>query len=292
MPKPLYLLLFFTVAACQQAPREVSDTAVTPDWKTTLAAVLDAQPEETKARYQYRHPQETLEFFGIRPGMTVLEGLPGRGWYTKLLLQYLGEDGTVIAADYAMDMWPHFFFGTEEFIAKRANWPTDFLQQTGEWRGESGAQAKTFVFGSMPADIAGTVDVVFFARVLHNLANHDGKGGYLSDALNDAYVALKPGGIFAVVQHQARDDMPDDWADGSNGYLKKAFVIEQAEKAGLMFVAESDINTNDKDQPSLDDVVWRLPPSLRDSQDDPVRKAMMEAIGESNRMTLKFKKPE
>lgn len=292
MPKLPYLLLFLAAAACQQASREVSDAAVTPEWKSTLAEVLAAQPEETRARYQYRHPQETLEFFGIEPGMTVLEGLPGRGWYTKILLEYLGEDGNLIAADYAMDMWPHFAFGTEEFIAKRASWPTDFLQQVEEWRGDRGAQAKTFVFGSMPDDIAGTVDVVLFARVLHNLANHDDKGGYLGKALNDACVALKPGGIFGVVQHQAHDDMPDDWADGSNGYLKKAFVIEQAEKAGLVFVAESDINTNDKDQPTVDDVVWRLPPSLRDSQDDPERKAMMQAIGESNRMTLKFKKPE
>lgn len=288
MRKPLYLLLLLTVAACE-AP--VDEAAVAePDG--TLADVLAAQPAETQARYRYRHPQETLEFFGIEPGMTVMEGLPGAGWYTKILLQYLGAEGTVIAVDYPMDIWPHFFFGTEEFIAQRANWPTDFLQTSAEWRGESGARVRTFVFGSMPDDVAGTVDVAFFPRVLHNLANHDDKGGFLSEALNDAYAALKPGGVFGVVQHEARPDMPDDWADGSNGYLKKAFVIEKVEQAGFEFVAESDINTNDKDQPAVDDVVWRLPPSLRGSRDDPEQRAAMEAIGESNRMTLKFRKPE
>lgn len=296
MPKILFVVLFLTIAACQEAPkeaqREAPDSAVAPAWKATLAEVLGAQPEETRARYVHRHPQETLEFFGVRPGMTVLEGLPGAGWYTKILLQYLGSEGTVIAADYPMEMWPNFAFGTEEFIAKRASWPADFLQNTAEWRGENGAQARTFVFGSMPADLAGSADVVFFPRVLHNLAYHDDKGGFLGMALQDAYTALKPGGVFGIVQHEARADVPDDWADGSRGYLKKSFVIEQVEKAGFEYVAESDVNTNEKDQPGADDVVWRLPPSLRGSRDDPERRAAMEAIGESNRMTLKFIKPE
>ena len=299
MPKSLYLLLFvFAFAACQKAPTEAEqaaqpdDVAAPPAASAILADVLAAQPEETKARYPHRHPQETLDFFGVEPGMTVLEGLPGGGWYTKILLQYLGDRGTVIAADYAMDMWPNFPFGTEEFIARRANWHNDFLQNMALWGGDNGAAGKTFRFGSMPDAIAGTVDFVFFPRVLHNLANHNDKGGYLDAALGDAYAALKPGGIFGVVQHEARADMPDEWADGSRGYLKKSFVIEQAVKAGFEFVAESDINENDKDRPTADDVVWRLPPSLRTSREDPELRAEMEAIGESNRMTLKFRKPE
>jgi len=292
MPKISYIVLFFVIAACQEAPRQAPDDAPAPVSAGALADVLAAQPEETQARYRYRHPQETLEFFGVEPGMTVLEGLPGGGWYTKILLQYLGSEGTLIAADYPMEMWPNFAFGTEEFIAKRATWPADFLQKTDKWRGENGAQAKTFVFGSMPDDLAGSADVIFFVRVLHNLANHDDKGGFLGMALQDAYAALKPGGVFGIVQHEARANVPDEWADGSRGYLKKSFVIEQVEKAGFEYVAESDLNTNDKDQPAVDDVVWRLPPSLRGSRDDPERRAAMEAIGESNRMTLKFIKPE
>ena len=86
--------------------------------------------------------------------------------------------------------------------------------------------------------------------------------------------------------------MPDDWADGSRGYLKKGFVIEKMERAGFEFVAGADFNANDKDQPSTDDIVWRLPPSLATSRENPELRAQLEAIGESNRMTLKFRKPE
>ncbi|MFW5927170.1 MAG: methyltransferase, partial [Wenzhouxiangella sp.] len=105
---------------------------------------------------------------------------------------------------------------------------------------------------------------------------------------------LKPGGIFGVVQHQARDDMPDDWADGSNGYLKKQFVVEQAEAAGFELVDETDINHNPDDRPSTDEYVWRLPPTLRlpeDADDPEALRDEYEAIGESHRMTLKFRKP-
>lgn len=259
---------------------------------TSLSALLAGQPEEVQARYRYRNPQATLEFFGVKPGMTVVEGLPGGGWYTKLLLPYLGDEGTLIAADYAMEMWPLFSFGTEAFIAERSTWHDDFKAMAAEWGGDNSATVETFRFGTLPEELAGTADVVLFIRVLHNLARFEEQGGYLTNALNDAYAVLKPGGTFGVVQHHARDAMPDDWADGSRGYLKKQFVIERAENAGFEFVAESEVNANAKDTPGPEDVVWRLPPSLRGTGDNPERMAEMQAIGESNRMTLRFRKPE
>jgi len=252
---------------------------------------LNSQPEEVQARYKYRHPQETLEFFGIEPGMTVVEGLPGGGWYTKLLLPYLGKDGHLVGADYALEIWPNFPFGTEEFVETRRTWTTDWTADAEGWRDEDSATIAAFVFGSMPASMAGTADAVFFARVLHNLANFEEEGGFLTAALADVYTVLKPGGTFGVVQHQARDEMSDEFADGSHGYLKKAFVIAAAEQAGFEFVAESDMNANAKDRPSAEDIVWRLPPTLATSADNAELKATMEAIGESNRMTLKFRKP-
>jgi len=102
---------------------------------------------------------------------------------------------------------------------------------------------------------------------------------------------LKPGGTMGVVQHHAREDMSDEFADGSHGYLKKSFVIAAAEQAGFEFVAESDINANPNDQPGEEDIVWRLPPSFATSAEDPELKAKLAAVGESNRMTLKFRKP-
>ena len=257
-----------------------------------LAAILEQQPDEVQARYQYRHPQKTLDFFGIEPGMTVVEALPGGGWYSKILLPYLGTDGRLIGADYAYEMWPKFGFFSEEFIAGRKTWVGDWTAEAEGWGGAGSAGVSAFQLGSMPDEMAGTADAVLFIRALHNLARFEGDGGYLSAALADAHRVLKPGGIVGVVQHHARDDRPDAWADGSRGYLKQDFVIAQMQRAGFEFVAESDLHANPKDRPGDDDVVWRLPPGLQGSRDDPEAAAKMQAIGESNRMTLKFRKPE
>jgi predicted methyltransferase len=259
-----------------------------------LAALLAAQPDEVKARYEYRHPQETIEFFGIEPGMTVVEGLPGRGWYTKVLLPYLGAEGHLVGANYALDMWPNFPFANEEFMAGISKWLETWPAEAEAWRGEDGASVAAFWFGSMPEAMAGTADVVFLVRALHNLARfqNEGVGNYLDAALADAFNVLKPGGVLGIVQHHARDDMPDDWANGANGYLKKQFVIDRVTEAGFELVGESDINANPADRPTTDDIVWRLPPSFATSREDPELKAKYEAVGESNRMTLKFRKPE
>jgi predicted methyltransferase len=299
MHKYIVLLLAVTLAACQPATESQSDSAAekaaaseSAKKDTRLAAVLDAQPEDVRARYQYRHPKETLEFFGIEPGMIVVEGLPGRGWYTKVLLPYLGKDGHLIGATYAMDMWPNFAFANAEFLKTQSTWTTDWPVSAEEWRDQDSATVAAFNFGAMPESLAGTADAVFLVRVLHNLANFEDEGGFLSEAMADVFATLKPGGMLGIVQHQARDDMSDEFADGSHGYLKKSFVIAVAEQAGFEFVAESAINENPKDQPGEEDVVWRLPPSFGTSQDNPELKAEMEAIGESNRMTLKFRKPQ
>jgi len=257
-----------------------------------LAATLAAQSEKIQARYQFRHPQETLEFFGISPAMTVVEALPGGGWYTRILLPYIGQEGRLAGADYSGDMYPLFGFFSEEQLEAKKTWVTDFPAEAAEWAGEEGAPVSAFVFGAMPDEMKGQADAVLFIRALHNLARFEGEGGFLTAALQNAYDVLKPGGIVGVVQHQARDEMPDDWSNGSKGYLKQSFVIAKMEEAGFEFVSASDINNNEKDQPAETDIVWRLPPSLATSRDNPELKAELTAIGESNRMTLKFRKPE
>ena len=299
MYKTIAVLLAFGLAACQPAtdsapeptPDPAADAAASVAETDRLSELLEAQPEDVQARYQYRHPKETLEFFGIEPGMTIVEGLPGRGWYTRILLPYLGKEGHLIGANYAMDMWPNFAFANEEFLETQSTWVTDWPAGAEAWRDDDSATVAAFNFGAMPESVAGTADVVFLARVLHNLANFEEEGGFLTEALAESFAALKPGGTLGVVQHQARDDMSDDFADGSHGYLTKSFVIARAEQAGFEFVAESDINANPNDQPSEEEVVWRLPPSFGTSQDNPELQAEMTAIGESNRMTLKFRKP-
>jgi len=268
-----------------------AETSASQDNSEILTAALAAQPEEVKARYRYRHPQETLEFFGIEPGMTVYETLPGSGWYSKILLTYLGPDGHLIGADYAADMYPLFGFFSEEAIASKATWVETWSAETESWRDGNSASVSAFQMGSLPAEMQGTADAALVVRTLHNLARFEPKGGYLTTALADLYAILKPGGIVGVVQHQARDDKPDEWASGGKGYLKDDFVIERMTAAGFEYAGQSGINFNPKDQPGKDDFVWRLPPTLATSRDDAELKAAMLEIGESHRMTLKFRKP-
>lgn len=286
------LIVILAVAACDKAPTESSDPATDENSDNRLETVLASQPETFKSRYQHRHPQGTLEVFGVTPGMTVVEGLPGGGWYSRILLPYLGSDGRLIGADYAADMYPKFNFYDDEFLQAKKSWVTDWTAEAETWRDDDSASVSAFAFGSMPDQLAGTVDAVLFIRVLHNLNRFEDDGGYLTTALTEAYRALKPGGIFGVVQHRSSDQMPDEWANGANGYLKESLVVARMEAAGFEFLSGSGINANDKDKPNVEDFVWRLPPTLAGSGDDPERRAAMLAIGESNRMTLKFRKPE
>ena len=255
-----------------------------------LDAVLQAQESGARARYADRHPAETLSFFGIKPGMIVVEALPGRGWYSKILGPYLGSDGQLIGADYPLDMYPKFNLFNEEFLEKKKTWVADWTSDASRWAGDSGATVGAFVFGSMPDELAGTADAVLLVRALHNLKRFEHDGGYLTTALHDVHRVLKPGGLLGVVQHMAPDDKPDEWADGNRGYLKKSFVIERLTTIGFELVAESDVNLNPNDQPGDDDIVWRLSPSFATSSDDPIAKAAFRDIGESNRMTLLFRK--
>jgi predicted methyltransferase len=308
MRKIPVLLFALIVLGCNQSPSPEAETpaagapagqeaepaaeASPESASERLEAVLAGKPEEFKARYQYRHPQETLEFFGIEPGMTVVEALPGGGWYSQVLIPYLGEEGRLVGANYAQEMWPMFGFFEQEFIDSMETWATDWPQEARGWQGEDGADVDAFVLGSMPQSLEGQADAVLFIRALHNLARFEDEGGFLTTALNEAYRVLKPGGIAGVVQHEARPDMPDEWASGDNGYLKKEFVISRMTEAGFEFVEDSDLNQNPNDQPTEEEFVWRLPPTYMTSQDNPDLQAEMDAIGESNRMTLKFRKPE
>jgi predicted methyltransferase len=306
----LIALMLGALVACQPAdetpyaepplpvPEEaMEEEAAEPEPETDsvdpLAAVLDRQPEDIQARFAHRNPQATLNFFGIAPGMTVVEALPGGGWYTRILLPYLGEDGKLIAANYPATLFEQFEWATEEFLEGLPAWPERFARNALDLCAQDCAPVDAFWLGQLPADWQGTADAVLFIRVLQNLARfqHEGIDDYLDQAFADAYAVLKPGGVLGIVQHEAREDMPDEWATGAYGYLKKSFVIAQAEAAGFELVEESAINENPADRPTVEDSVWRLPPTLGTSGEDAELRAEMEAIGESHRMTLKFIKP-
>lgn len=278
-----------SVTAESPAPEQSDASAMTT--QPSLSDVLAAQPEQAQARYVHRHPEQTLEFFGIEPGMTVMEALPGGGWYSKILLPYLGNEGALIGANYTTPMRRLFGFYTEEQLQQGETWTTDWPAKAAAWTQEANTPVSGFVFGSLPQGMVESADAVIFIRALHNLARFEDQGGFLTAAINDAYNILKPGGVVGIVQHAIAETAPDDWAKGNRGYLKQSFVIAQMEQAGFVFEEASAINANPKDQPQDGDVVWRLPPVLSGSKDNPDQAALMQAIGESNRMTLRFRKP-
>lgn len=255
---------------------------------SSLDKVLAAQSPEAQARFDARNPKETLEFFGIEPGMKVVEALPGAGWYSKILLPYLGKDGELVGVNYPLEVWAQFSFMTPEGLKEREKWPETWADKARGWGDENSASVSAYTFSTIPESENGTVDAILFVRALHNLGRFNDSINSLDNALEASYKVLKPGGIVGIVQHQAREDRSDEWASGSSGYLKKSFLIKQMEKAGFEFAGESDINANELDQAKEGDIVWRLLPGLRGP--DETRDAR-EAIGESHRMTLKFRKP-
>ena len=272
-----------------ETPEEVAEIVEALSAADTLAAVLETQPEDVQARYIARHPAETLTFFGVEPGMTVVEALPGGGWYSKILIDYLGADGTLIGGQYPDEVYRAFGFGEEwenRAIERSANW----LTTAAEW-GVEGAALENDTITALAGSEDGSVDAVLYIRALHNLSRFNDDGGYLDASLAEAYRVLKPGGFVGVVQHAASEDAPDESTKGQRGYLKESTVISQFEAAGFTLVGKSTINSNPNDNPGADQIVWRLPPSLNGTQEGTPEREAVEAIGESNRMTLKFKKP-
>jgi predicted methyltransferase len=298
-PATLLLPFLLILSACDSeqhsaAPRAdeiaASNSASAPV-NNPLQEILERQPEAVQARYGARKPQETLTFFNIEPGMTVIEALPGSGWYTKLLLPLLGEQGRLIGAGYDLEMLALFGFYDDARLAELAQWADEWPTEASNWNDAHGAIVSAFYFGNMPMDLHGTVDAVLFIRALHNMARFSSEGDFLGSSLDNAFDALKPGGIVGIVQHAARENMPSTWASGASGYLHETFVVEKMQAAGFEFIGSSDINANPLDVPGEDDIVWRLPPVFSGSKDNTELAAEMSRIGESNRMTLKFRKP-
>ena len=146
-----------------------------------LTQILASQDDKAKARYKARNPAKTLKFFGITPGMTVVEALPGGGWYSKILIPYLGDEGKLVGVDYSIDMWPEFGgFADAEFIENKKTWAADWVEGAQEWRSGSEGDIAAFTFGARDTSMDGKADAVLFIRAMHNLSRFEEKGGYMS----------------------------------------------------------------------------------------------------------------
>ena len=252
----------------------VASEASAADALTALIASPHRLPKNV-ARDQYRHPAETLAFFGIEPSMTVIEVGPGWGWYTELLAPMLANKGKLIVTDFDPD-------GPED--KGRTIYGRRFQAFRQRSEAAYGKIERVVQGEDKDLDLApkGEADVVFIVRGMHGWVNRD-----VVDAnLKEVSDALKPGGIAAVVQHRAKAGT-DAKETAKQGYLPQAFVVEQFEKAGFTLVEASEVNANPKDTTDHPEGVWTLPPTLALGDTD---KDKYEGIGESDRMTLRFQK--
>lgn len=274
LSRPLLGLLLAAAALPACAPaRPVAAEAP----QAALAAAL-ASPSRTPAnvaRDPYRHPVETLSFFGVRPSDTVVELWPGGGWYTEILAPYLASGGGRLYA--AAPEW-----GMNGIAKLKAADPALY------------GSVLTADFPAFDAGATrvpdGSADVVLTFRNVHNWRmgyRRDDKQDYSAEAFRQVYAMLKPGGILGIVDHRLPEAASDE-RERSSGYIKVSTVRRLAEAAGFRLVASSEINANPKDSADWPDGVWTLPPSLRLKDKD---REKYVAIGESDRMTLKFEKP-
>ncbi len=286
MKKPLILT---ALSAAIIAPAAlIGSTAMAKHHEGTEMHGLDdvlshARRAEDAPRDTYRHPKETLAFFGVKPDMTVAEYGPGGGWYTRVLLPYIAPKGTYIAVGTDSDVLE---FSSRAREARSKSWPERFPATASEWTGINPESIKAYESDEVPEEMLGTVDRILIFRSLHGMM-----GGNRADSeLRSLRSLLKDDGMVGVVQHRAKADAPFAYANGSKGYLRQKDVIALFELNGFELVKSSETNANPKDPRDHEVGVWTLPPRLATAERNPADKAKYEAIGESDRMTLLFKK--
>jgi predicted methyltransferase len=246
----------------------------------------DHRSEENIDRNRYRHPVGTLTFLGLEDGMTVMEIWPGAGWYTEVIAPVVRHHGQFIVATYDVDVpdQPQYRYGLQETLLKKFAARPDLYDQV--------AVAPFSPPESASLGDADSIDLLVTFRNTHGWVG----GGDADKIFAEFARVLKPGGILGVVQHRA-DPGTDPAKTSEMGYVSEEVVVELARRAGLYLEARSEVNANPADSKDYEAGVWSLPPGLslcRDIESEDEMAACREkyrAIGESDRMTLRFRKP-
>jgi predicted methyltransferase len=261
--------VFLAISILLTAPSHAAPSAA-----ISAAVANPARQPAERQRDRYRHPAETLSFFGVAPSQTVIEYSPGGGWYTRILMPLLAKSGHYVAV-----------------VEKEPRDQDRAKQLVASLPGAANATVSVFDPATAAMAKAGSVDRVLTFRNVHNLLMpEDGgaKDGSVARAFfRAAYKALKPGGVLGVVDHRLPESAPAE-REQTSGYVKRSTVLRLASEAGFRLAGESEVNANPKDTADWPNGVWTLPPTL--SQKDKDRERYI-AIGESDRMTLRFVKP-
>jgi predicted methyltransferase len=268
-PLPVLLATMLLAASC-------STTSTRETTVLALDNILtgNQRSAENSARDRYRHPKETLLFFGIRPEMKVLEVWPEPGWYTEIIAPLVREKGKYYAAVIAADP-------QSRYVSERLS---DYRQKLASRPDVYGA-VEVVTFPNDGGDVVapGSLDMVVTFRNIHNWMARDSAG----QAFATLYKALKPGGVLGVVEHRGTSGGAQD-PQAKSGYVNEDYAIRLIEGRGFRLVGESQLNANPKDTKDYEQGVWTLPPTYRLGDKDRQKYA---DIGESDRFTLKFVKP-
>ncbi len=261
-------MLFVACADAKSPAIAPADTSAKIQW----AMAGKHRSEKNRARDAFRHPLETLSFFGLKDDMTVIELWPGRGWYTEILASVMREKGKLRVTNFTAES--ELADMAKDYDALLASQPAIY--------------GKVEVMRILPPNQLSlgpdeSADMVLTFRNLHNWI----MGGFEAKVFEATFKVLKHGGVFGFVEHHASDGTDPKLAK-ETGYVPEAYAVQLAQAAGFKLDSKSDVNANPKDPKNHEGGVWALPPNLKNGEKD---KAKYQAIGESDRMTLKFAKP-
>lgn len=259
--------------ALSVTPAASQSPAPSPAMSAALAA---KNRDADRARDQYRHPAETLAFFQIEPGMKVGEYAPGGGWYSRVLGNYLSPQGKLVGLYFTPED-AVFDEKAREGIRKGA---AGFPAQVEAWTGRKAAGTQGLTLDTITDADKGSFDRIIVMRMLHNMM----RWNFADSELKALRSLLKPGGMLGIEQHRAKPWADGAYTDGTKGYLRQQDVIGLVEAMGFDLVATSEINANPRDTADHPEGVWEMKPVWR------TKRAELEKLGETDRMTLLFRK--
>ena len=241
-----------------------------------VAAVADPRRNEDRARDVFRKPAETLSFFQVGPAMKVGEYAPGGGWYSRLLGLYLGPRGKLVGLYFNPLSGPINEKSQQGIRDGAVKYPAEVAG----WSGQPAARFAAMTLENVPEAEKGTFDRIIIARMMHNLLRWNNA----DSEIKAMRALLKDGGMIGIEQHRAKSNASYAYADGSKGYLREGDVIKLMEVNGFAFAGKSEANANPRDTADHPQGVWELPPTLG------TKREALKAVGESDRMTLLFRK--